>query len=127
MVCEDSHNIAFLSKYPTLPGYLLVCPKKHVEDFADELSLTAYLDVQVLIHKLSKALKRAFDAERIYILALGSAQGNSHVHFHLAPLPKGVPYEKQQYHALMAENGVLNYSEAEFVELANRIRAALQD
>ena len=39
--------------------------------------------------------------ERLYLLALGSRQGNAHVHWHVAPLPPGVPYEKQQYAALM--------------------------
>lgn len=52
-------------------------------------------------------------------------QGNAHVHWHVAPLPPGVPYERQQYHALMAENGVLRYSQKELEELGVRVRAAL--
>lgn len=54
-----------------------------------------------------------------------SMQGNAHVHWHVAPLPPGVPYERQQYHALMAENGVLPYAPQELAELAARIRAVL--
>jgi hypothetical protein len=62
-----------------------------------------------------------FDAERIYVLSLGSRQGNSHLHFHVAPLPRGVPYEQQQYHALMAEHGVLCIAEEEMAAMAREI------
>lgn len=73
------------------------------------------------MHKLARALKQVFDAERIYVLSLGSRQGNSHLHFHVAPLPKGVPYEQQQYHALMAEHGVLRIAEEEMTAMARQI------
>jgi histidine triad (HIT) family protein len=62
-----------------------------------------------------------FHAERIYVLSLGSRQGNSHVHFHVVPLPKGVPYERQQYHAVMAEHGVLTIPDDEMAAMARRI------
>jgi hypothetical protein len=41
------------------------------------------------------------------------------------PLPPGVPYEQQQYHALMAENGIIPWSPAQAAELAAKLRAAL--
>jgi diadenosine tetraphosphate (Ap4A) HIT family hydrolase len=56
--------------------------------------------------------------ERVYVLSLGSQQGNRHLHFHVVPLPPGVPYERQQYHALMAEHGVLPLSHEEMAALA---------
>jgi diadenosine tetraphosphate (Ap4A) HIT family hydrolase len=77
------------------------------------------------VHRLSRALKQVFDAERIYVLSLGGQSGNSHIHWHVVPLPKGVPYEQQQYHALMAENGVLKLPDAEMADIATRIAAAL--
>ena len=30
------------------------------------------------------------------------ARANAHVHWHVAPLPPGVPYEQQQFRAVMA-------------------------
>ncbi|NUS03574.1 MAG: HIT family protein, partial [Nonomuraea sp.] len=42
-----------------------------------------------------------------------------------APLPPGTPYREQQYHALMAENGLIEWSQAQAEELAARIRQAL--
>lgn len=123
IIAEDNDAVLFLSKYPTLPGYALVCPKVHVEDLAEGLSPEAWLGLQARVHRLSRALKQVFDAERIYVLSLGSQQGNRHLHFHVVPLPKGVPYEQQQYHALMAENGVLGIPDAEMAEMARKIGA----
>mgnify|MGYP006902603150 CR=1 FL=1 len=42
-------------------------------------------------------------------------------------LPKGVPLAQQQYHALMAEHGVLNLPEEEMAAMAHRIAAALAE
>jgi histidine triad (HIT) family protein len=65
--------------------------------------------------------------ERIYILSLGSQQGNAHVHWHVAALPPGVPYGQQQYHALMVETkGVLALTPEEQLALATRLRQALR-
>jgi histidine triad (HIT) family protein len=47
------------------------------------------------------------------------------VHWHIAPYPPGVPYERQQHHALMAENGVLVPSAEEAARLAASLRDAL--
>ena len=124
VIVQDDDNIVFLSKYPTQPGYALVCPKAHCEDLAEDISPDRYLALQAVVHRLARALKQVFDAERIYVLSLGSQQGNSHLHFHVVPLPRGVPYEQQQYHALMAEHGVLSFSEAEMAQTAATIAAA---
>jgi diadenosine tetraphosphate (Ap4A) HIT family hydrolase len=127
VIVEDDEHIAFLSKYPTQPGYALVCPKAHVEDLSEGLDEAAYLRLQTMVHRLARALKRVFDAERIYVLSLGSQQGNRHLHFHVVPLPRGVPYERQQYHALMAEYGVLDLEDAELAEMARTTARAYAD
>jgi diadenosine tetraphosphate (Ap4A) HIT family hydrolase len=62
--------------------------------------------------------------ERLYVLSLGSQQRNRHVHWHLAPLPPGVPFERQQLAAIDADDGV-DLSEDELEELAERIRAEI--
>ena len=57
-------------------------------------------------------------------MSLGSHQGNAHVHWHVAPLPPGVPYEEQQFAALMHEvNGYLDIPEADFVRARGPDRA----
>jgi histidine triad (HIT) family protein/ATP adenylyltransferase len=62
---------------------------------------------------------------RMYCLSLGSQQGNAHLHWHVAPLPPAVPYDQQQFYALMAENGVLKVDEASQAALAEAIRSHL--
>jgi diadenosine tetraphosphate (Ap4A) HIT family hydrolase len=48
-----------------------------------------------------------------------------HVHWHLAPLPPGVPYHQQQLRALSAEHGVLDVSDESQAALARAIRSYL--
>jgi histidine triad (HIT) family protein len=121
IVAEDADTVIFLSKYPTLRGYCLVCPKAHREDLADDLSAAQYLALQGKVHRLARVLKRQFDAERIYMLSLGSQAANAHLHVHVAPLPRGVPLAEQQYHALMAEHGVLRIADDEMAAMAQQI------
>ncbi|HEY2505484.1 MAG TPA: HIT family protein [Streptosporangiaceae bacterium] len=125
LLYEDTETIAFLSRYPTLPGYSLVAPRRHAESWVRDLSAAQFLAFQAVVRNVAVALETVLPTERMYSLSLGSQQGNSHLHWHLAPLPPGVPYARQQYHALMAEHGVLEVSEEQQAQLAARIRRAL--
>ena len=66
------------------------------------------------------------EAERVYILSLGSQQGNKHVHWHIAPLPPGVPFDEQQLAALSIERGVLNLSGTDMANLASQLRKRIE-
>jgi diadenosine tetraphosphate (Ap4A) HIT family hydrolase len=122
---DDGDHVAFLSRYPTLDGYSLVCPRRHVEDVVRDLSEREYLGLQAAVHRVARAVADVTGAERVYLLSLGSMQGNAHIHWHVAPLPPGVPYERQQYHALMAEHGVLPVTPEHQAQLRARLRVAL--
>ena len=126
IVYEDDDAIAFLNKYPTLYGYTLVAPRKHREQVSGDFNLDEYLRLQRVVYRVAEALRRVVPAERVYVLSLGSQQGNRHVHWHVAPLPPGVPYEEQQLAALHFDKGVLDLSEADMAALAARIREALE-
>lgn len=77
---------------------------------------------------MGRAISNVISTERLYLLSLGSQQGNSHIHWHLAPLPPGVPFQQQQFAALMAEKeGYISQSVAERQELALRIRKAFDE
>ena len=112
--------------YPTLYGYTLVAPRQHREQVTGDFTLDEYLALQRIVYRVAEALRRVMLTERVYILSLGSQQGNRHLHWHVAPLPKGVPYEQQQFHALMAENGVLQISDNEMAQLARDIGRAYE-
>ncbi|MEV5741912.1 hypothetical protein AB0L30_17845 [Microbispora rosea] len=77
------------------------------------------------VRRIALAVEAVVPFERTYLFSLGSQQGNAHLHWHVAPLPPGTPYEQQQYHALMTENGVIPWSAQQAVELADRLRTAL--
>jgi diadenosine tetraphosphate (Ap4A) HIT family hydrolase len=127
IVYEDEFAVAFLNKYPPLKGYTLVCPKAHLEQVTGDFSRADYLRLQSLIHEVSEALRTVLEVERVYILSLGSQQGNRHVHWHLAPLPPGVPFEDQQFAALDLERtGVLAIEPTEQAALAESIAEAIR-
>jgi ATP adenylyltransferase len=125
IIYEDDHALVFLNKYPTLYGYALVAPKQHREQVTGSFTLDQYLALQRLIYRVSEAIRQEVPTERMYILSLGSQQGNRHVHWHIAPLPPGVPYEEQQYEALRMDKGLLKLPDEEMRSLAARIRQRL--
>jgi diadenosine tetraphosphate (Ap4A) HIT family hydrolase len=125
MIYEDQTAIVFLGKHPVLYGYTLVAPREHREQVTGDFTLEEYLTLQRLIYHVGEALRSVVPTERLYILSLGSQQGNRHVHWHLAPLPPGVPYEQQQTAALDLSKGVLSLSDEEMASLAQAIRQEL--
>jgi diadenosine tetraphosphate (Ap4A) HIT family hydrolase len=125
VVYDDGEHVAFLDRYPTLYGYLLVAPRAHVRHVVRDLDLEAYLRMQAVVHRVARAVESVVPSERTYLLSLGSQQGNDHVHWHVAPLPPGTPYEQQQFQALMRSNGVVRWSDEQAAALAERLRAAL--
>ncbi|GAB3896058.1 phosphotransferase [Microbispora bryophytorum] len=125
VVFEDDHHIAFLDRYPTLPGKVLVAPKAHVEHVVRDLDEEAYVRLMRTVRRVALAVEAVVPSERTYLLSLGSGQGNAHLHWHIAPLPPGTPYERQQFQALMTENGVIPWSRRQAADLAERLRAVL--
>lgn len=127
IIYRDDQAVVFLNKYPILYGYILVAPIEHREQVTGDFTLPEYLALQKVIYRAAEAVRQVVPAERVYILSLGSQQGNSHVHWHIAPLPPGVPFHEQQLEALLVTDSILDLSEAEMSELASRIRAAMEE
>ena len=125
IIYQDDLFIAFLNKYPPLYGYVLVAPIEHKEQVTGDFTVEGYLALQRGVYQVAEAIRHTIATERVYILSLGSQQGNRHVHWHIAPLPYGVPFKQQQLAALGIENGFLEIPESECVELAKHIRKNL--
>src|SRR5579864_2504688 len=51
MIYEDPVVLVFLNRYPTLRGYTLVCPRRHVERVAGEFSEAEYLHLQRWVYR----------------------------------------------------------------------------
>ena len=122
IIYQDDLFIAFLNKYPPLYGYVLVAPVEHKEQVTGDFTMEEYLALQHGVYQVAEAVRQTVETERVYILSLGSQQGNRHVHWHIAPLPYGVPFKQQQLTALGIEHGFLDIPESECVDLARRIR-----
>lgn len=122
VVYEDDDAIAFFNRWPTQYGYTLVAPKEHREQTIADFTVKEYLELQRVVYRVADAVREEVGAVRVYIVSLGSNEGNAHVHWHIVPLPPGVPYEGQQFAALMWETaGALDVPEEEKASLAARV------
>jgi diadenosine tetraphosphate (Ap4A) HIT family hydrolase/pimeloyl-ACP methyl ester carboxylesterase len=124
VVYEDDAAVAFLNRYPALLGHVLVAPKEHREHVTADFGEEEYLALQAVVRRVGEAVRQAVPAERLYVLSLGSQEANRHVHWHVAPLPPGVPLEEQQLAAL-GMDCVLDLDDAEMADLAERIRSEI--
>ena len=126
VIFEDDEVLVFLDRYPTVEGYVLVCPRRHVEHVTGDFNEDEYVALQRWVHRVGEALRRSVPTERLYVLSLGSQQGNRHVHWHVVAQPPGLAYREQQL-GLLAKSirGVLPFDPARNKGLAKRIRANL--
>ncbi|MEU5691437.1 HIT family protein [Actinosynnema sp. NPDC020468] len=127
VVHRTDEHLVFLSRFPVLWGHLLVVPTGHREHVVDDFTEDEYVRLHRLVHRVGRALTSVVPTERLYVLSFGSAQANRHVHWHVAPLPPGVPYPDQQAGAFAADKGFLRASEEELADLAAELRSALRN
>jgi len=125
VVYEDEVAIAFLDAYPSVYGHALVAPRAHLEQVTGDFAQEQYLGLQKAIYCVAEAVRLEVSAERVYLLSFGSNQGNAHVHWHIAPLPPGIPYKEQQLVAL--QKGILAIPEEDQALLAARLRRRLAE
>ena len=118
---EDDRAIAFLDGYPRAYGYSLVAPKEHREQVTADFTRGEYLALQSVVYGVAEAVREEVGAARMYVYTFGSNEGNAHVHWHVVPLPPGVPYEEQQGAWAGWDRGVLEIPQQEMSDLAGRV------
>ncbi|MFI9452074.1 HIT family protein [Amycolatopsis sp. NPDC052450] len=118
---RDDHAVVFASRFPSVLGHFLVAPVEHREHAVADFTTDEYLALQAVVHRAGSALTDLLPTERLYVLSLGSQQANRHVHWHLAPLPPGVPYDQQQTAVFEPGRGYLDIPDDELAELARRL------
>ena len=125
IVYEAERFLVFLDGYPRAYGYTLVAPKEHREQVTGDFTMEKYIGLQRLVYRVTDAVRQEVGAERMYIFTFGANEGNSHVHWHVVPLPPGVPYEVEQGKWASWSRGVLEIPRQEMAALADRIGTRL--
>lgn len=125
VVHRDDTAVAFLARYPAVFGHLLVAPVEHREHAVGDFPWPDYARLQRVVHAAGRAVAATLPTERLYVMSLGSQQGNRHVHWHLVPLPPGVPYEEQQVAFLAEDRGWQHFDPADLSSLATNLRPAI--
>ena len=125
---QGQKAIAFLNRWPSVYGHVLVAPTAHIEQVTGDATLHEYLSLQRIIYAVGEAVRQALRPERVYVLSLGSQQANAHVHWHVVPCPPGVPLEEQQLALLDARRrGVLELDVEEGQALVRLLRTHLPE
>jgi hypothetical protein len=55
LLYSDAATVAFLSRYPTLPGYTIVAPRRHAESRVRDLSEAEFLAFQAVVRRVALA------------------------------------------------------------------------
>jgi diadenosine tetraphosphate (Ap4A) HIT family hydrolase len=124
---RDAAAVVFASRFPSVFGHFLVAPVEHREHAIGDFTADEYLSIQRVVHRAGNALSDLLTVERLYVLSLGSQQANRHVHWHLAPLPPGVPYDQQQIAVFDPARGHLDISDDDLGDLARRLGESMTD
>jgi diadenosine tetraphosphate (Ap4A) HIT family hydrolase len=117
---RDEHCLVFFPPWQRLYGYCLLSPKRHVTEVVSDFTEDGYLALQRRVHRLGRVLTEITPTERLYVYSFGSMQGVAHVHWHVAPLPPGVPFREQQF-AAVDKPDYLKIPRRDLHELARKI------
>ncbi len=73
----------------SLPGWLVVIPRRHVLAL-DELTPDEAADLGPLLSDLTAALREVVQCEKTYVALFAEAEGFEHLHFHVIPRHPGL-------------------------------------
>jgi len=113
-IAEDEDFIAFLDVNPIARGHTLVVPKVEIDNLFD-LDDRLMAGIGVFSKKVARAIDKVIDCKRVGIAVLGLEV--PHAHIHLIPINSlyDIDFSKPK----------LKLSDAEFSEIARRIKDAL--
>ncbi|MGW1268562.1 HIT family protein [Streptomyces sp. NPDC002491] len=91
-VVHDQHWRVAHSFNTTVPGWLVLLPRRHVTAVHDltDAEASALGTWQV---KLSRALRSLTGCAKTYVVQFAEAEGFAHVHFHIVPRMADLPRE----------------------------------
>jgi diadenosine tetraphosphate (Ap4A) HIT family hydrolase len=121
LIYEDDLALVFLDGYPRAYGYTLVAPKEHREQVTDDFTLQEYIELQKLVYRVTEAVREEVGASECTSTPSAPIRATPIVHWHVVPLPPGVPYGEQQGNWTRWSKGVLKIPPEEMAALAVRI------
>ena len=83
-ICEDDLSFCVIAKCPLKPGHVMILPKRHVvkkEELTEKESRSLFL----MISKLEKVIKKAYNEDPIMHINTGLHNSQLHFHIHLLP------------------------------------------
>lgn len=112
-VAENDKFLAFLDIRPNVKGHTLCIPKEEVNKIFD-LDEETYMGLMAFSRKVAKGLEKTISCKRVGMAVVGLEV--PHVHVHLIPLNSmnDMDFGKSQ-----------SFSEDEFQQIANEIKAAI--
>jgi len=113
-IAEDDQFLAFLDINPLAQGHTLVIPKRE-EDYIFNLGDEELAGLVVFAKRVARAVEKVVPCTRIGLAVLGLEV--PHTHIHLVPI-KGI-------YDIDFSRPKLKFSQEEFNETAEKIRAAL--
>ncbi len=113
-ITEDERYFAFLDINPLVKGHTLIIPKKET-DYLFDLNDDLLAGMMVFSKRIAKAIEKVVPCKRIGVAVLGLEV--PHAHIHLVPINSeaDISFSKPK----------LKFTEAEFQEIAKKIRAEL--
>jgi histidine triad (HIT) family protein len=113
-IYEDEKYLAILDINPMHPGHTLLIPKKHI-DYVFDINDKEFCELFLLSKKISFALKKAMNTEKVGMVVEGFLV--RHVHLHLIPINKGMPVDPCLQKPIEIDK---------LQEIANKIKKELQ-
>ena len=114
IIDENQDFIAFLDINPLTMGHSLIVPKKEIDHFFN-LDDKILEDILIFSKRISKALKKTVECDRVGISVIGLEV--PHAHLHLVPI--------NQEGDMNFSNEKIILSENEFKNLLSRIKSNL--
>ena len=114
IIDENQDFIAFLDINPLRMGHSLIVPKKEIDQFFN-LDDKILRDILIFSKRISNALKKTVECDRVGISVIGLEV--SHAHLHLIPI--------NQEGDMNFTNEKIILSENEFKNLLSRIKSNL--
>lgn len=89
-VAADPHWRAAHTFNSTLPGWLVLVPRRHVTSIADLTDAEAAA-LGIWQVRLSRALRDVIGCAKTYVMQFAEQEGFEHIHFHIVPRMPNIP------------------------------------